>query len=189
MDHLGADRLIDPALTGMLLGIRRGLIEEMGAVSMSDFVLIDMAVIGFASAMRVQSMIGNTALVLESEMFGQPTLGEVAEGSAIGQRISAGWQSRSTLRGCGRRCCRWRSGFLGWRRRRSPDFGGNGGSPVWRLSAHADHRAVGAGRARRSTSDHAYPRSDGCRFPRDGRRGCRLFGSARRYHDRVVAMV
>lgn len=28
MDHLGAHRLLDPATTGMLLGIRRGLMEE-----------------------------------------------------------------------------------------------------------------------------------------------------------------
>ena len=74
MDHLGADRLIDPPLTGMLLAIRRGLIEEMNAASMADYVLIDMAVIAFANAMRVQSMIGNTSLIIESEMFGQPTL-------------------------------------------------------------------------------------------------------------------
>ena len=74
MDHIGADRLIDPALTGMLLAIRRGLIEEAGAVSMSDYLLVDMAVIAFANAMRVQSIIGNTALVLESEMFCQPSL-------------------------------------------------------------------------------------------------------------------
>ena len=74
MDHLGADRLIDPPLTGMLLAIRRGLIEEMNAASMADYVLIDMAVIAFANAMRVQSIIGNTSLIIESEMFGQPTL-------------------------------------------------------------------------------------------------------------------
>lgn len=74
MDHLGADRLIDPALTGMLLAIRRGLIEEMNAASMADYVLVDMAVIAFANAMRIQSTIGNTALIIEGEMFGQPTL-------------------------------------------------------------------------------------------------------------------
>ena len=74
MDHLGADRLVDPALTGMLLGIRRGLIEETQASSMSDYVLVDMVVIAFANAMRVQSVIGNTALSIECEMFGQPTL-------------------------------------------------------------------------------------------------------------------
>ena len=52
MAHLGADRLIDPPLTGMLLAIRRGLIEEMNAASMADYVLVDMAVIAFANAMR-----------------------------------------------------------------------------------------------------------------------------------------
>jgi hypothetical protein len=31
-------------------------------------------VIAFANTMRIQSMIGNTALILESEMFCQPTL-------------------------------------------------------------------------------------------------------------------
>ena len=74
MDHLGADRLIDPPLTGTLLTIRRGLIEEMNASSMADYVLIDMAVIAFANAMRVQSIVGNTSLIIECEMFGQPTL-------------------------------------------------------------------------------------------------------------------
>ena len=40
MDHLGADRLIDPPLTGMLLAIRRGPIEEMNAASMADYALM-----------------------------------------------------------------------------------------------------------------------------------------------------
>jgi len=74
MEHMGADRLIDPATTGMLLAIRRGLIEETGAATIGDYVLIDMAVIAFASAMRLQSIVGNAALIIESEMFGQPSL-------------------------------------------------------------------------------------------------------------------
>jgi hypothetical protein len=74
MDHLGAARLLDPATTGMLLAIRRGLIAETNATSMSEYVLIDMAVVAFANAMRVQSIVGNTALLIEGEMFGQPTL-------------------------------------------------------------------------------------------------------------------
>jgi hypothetical protein len=41
---------------------------------MADYVLIDMAVIAFANAMRVQSIIGDTSLIVESELFGQPTL-------------------------------------------------------------------------------------------------------------------
>ena len=74
MDQLGADRLLDAPTAGMLLAIRRGLIEETNAASASELVLIDMAVIDFANAMRLQAVVGNTALIIESEMFGQPTL-------------------------------------------------------------------------------------------------------------------
>ncbi len=74
MDHLGAARLLDPATTGMLLAIRRGLIEENNATSIAQYVLIDMAVIAFANAMRLQSIVGNTSLIIEGELFGQPTL-------------------------------------------------------------------------------------------------------------------
>jgi hypothetical protein len=74
MDQLGADRLLDAPTAGMLLAIRRGLIEETSASSASELVLIDMAVIAYANAMRLQSMIGNTSLLIEMEMFGQPTL-------------------------------------------------------------------------------------------------------------------
>ena len=96
MDHLGADRLIDPALTGMLLAIRRGLIEEVKAVSMADDVLIDMAVIAFANAMRIQSIIGNTALIIESEMFGQPTFEPGGRSnSAPDRRIFMDWLPKS----------------------------------------------------------------------------------------------
>jgi len=74
MDQLGADRLLDAPTAGKLLAIRRGLIEETKASSATELVLIDLAVIDFANAMRLQSMIGNTALIIEAEMFGQPTL-------------------------------------------------------------------------------------------------------------------
>ena len=74
MDHLGAARLLDPATTGMLLAIRRGLIEENNATSIAQYVLIDMAVIAIANAMRLQSIVGNTSLIIEGELFGQPTL-------------------------------------------------------------------------------------------------------------------
>jgi hypothetical protein len=74
MEQLGADRLLDAPMAGMLLAIRRELIEETNATSASELVLIDMAVIDFANAMRLQSMIGNTALIIETEMFGQRTL-------------------------------------------------------------------------------------------------------------------
>src|SRR5580704_14310500 len=55
MDHLGAE----------------GLLEETCATTVSEMVLIDMAVTAFANAMRVQSMVGNTSLIIEGEMFAQ----------------------------------------------------------------------------------------------------------------------
>jgi hypothetical protein len=74
IDQLGAFGLLDPATVGMLIAIRRGLFEETNASSARELVLIDMAVVAYANAMRLQAMIGNTALIIESEMFGQPTL-------------------------------------------------------------------------------------------------------------------
>jgi hypothetical protein len=43
IDQLGAFGLLDPALAGMLLAVRRGLIEETNAASTDELVLIDMA--------------------------------------------------------------------------------------------------------------------------------------------------
>ena len=74
IDQLGAFGLLDPAQMGMLLAIRRGLIEETNAASTDELVLIDIAMVAYANAMRLQAMIGNTALIIESEMFGQPML-------------------------------------------------------------------------------------------------------------------
>src|SRR5271168_1912348 len=74
IDQFGASGLLDPAMVGMLIAIRRGLFEETNASSARELALIDMAVVAYANAMRLQSMIGNTALIIESEMFGQPTL-------------------------------------------------------------------------------------------------------------------
>jgi hypothetical protein len=123
---LGADRLLDPATTGMLLAIRRGFIEETNAASTGEFVLIDMAVIAFANAMRVQSMIGNTSLILEAEMFGQPTLRAKWEKEYGGRRrTSRDWQSRSMCNGFGIGLCRWQSTFSGWREKPSRHSGGS----------------------------------------------------------------
>jgi hypothetical protein len=75
MDQLGAtDGLLDPPTAAMLLTIRRGLIEETQAQTVSEMALIDLAVIAFANAMRIQTVITNMALVIEREMFGQQSL-------------------------------------------------------------------------------------------------------------------
>jgi hypothetical protein len=74
MDQLGADKLLDAPTAGLLLAIRRGLIEETGAETASEMLLIDLAVIAHANAMRFQTMIANAALIIESEMFGQQSM-------------------------------------------------------------------------------------------------------------------
>jgi hypothetical protein len=74
LDQLGAYGLLDAPTAAMLLAIRAGLIEETNATSASELALIDMAVLSQANAMRIQGIIGNVALILEAEMFGQPTL-------------------------------------------------------------------------------------------------------------------
>jgi hypothetical protein len=74
MDQLGADRLLDAPTAGLLLAIRRGLIEETGAETASEMALIDLAVIAHANAMRIQTMIGNAALIIESDLFGQQSM-------------------------------------------------------------------------------------------------------------------
>jgi hypothetical protein len=58
----------------MLLAICRGVIEESGAMTTSEVVLIDMAATASANVMRVQLIVGNTSLLIEAELFGQPSL-------------------------------------------------------------------------------------------------------------------
>jgi hypothetical protein len=74
MDQLGADALIDAQTAGMLLALRVNLVEDAKATSAADYMLIDMAVIAHANAIRVQRLINNTALLIEAEMFGQAPL-------------------------------------------------------------------------------------------------------------------
>jgi hypothetical protein len=71
---MSADRLIGPATTGMLLGIRRGVLEKTRAATIGEYILVDMALFAVANAMRLQSIGGNTALIIENELFDQPSL-------------------------------------------------------------------------------------------------------------------
>jgi hypothetical protein len=79
--------------TGVLLALRRGLMEETGAATIGEMMLIDMA------AMRVQAMIGNMALLIEAEMFGQRTLrADWKEARGGGERRDQGPSRRGVCR-------------------------------------------------------------------------------------------
>ena len=64
MVHLAAHRLLDPATTGTVLAVQGALIEEAGAATTSETMLIDMAVVVFTNSIRVRSMVGNTSLLI-----------------------------------------------------------------------------------------------------------------------------
>jgi hypothetical protein len=71
LKRLGAGRFLDPELHTVLLGLRQGLLEDLGAsVTHADLMLIDMAILDYYNALRVQNLIGDAALKLEHEYFG-----------------------------------------------------------------------------------------------------------------------
>ena len=80
IDRLGAERYLDPELMATLLVLRRRLIDEYGAESAADLMLIDVAVLAYHHTLRVNGWIGNLAGEIESEFFGTDGLGVVVDG-------------------------------------------------------------------------------------------------------------
>lgn len=74
IDLLGGEMLVDAETAGVILAIRRGLIEELKVSTASDYMLIDLALANYANAFRLQRMAGNTAMLIEAEFFGQEPL-------------------------------------------------------------------------------------------------------------------
>ena len=75
LERLGAERYLDPQLMATLLVLRRRLIDEHGATTAAELMLLDLAVISYYHTLRVNGWIGNFAALLESEFFGQEGLG------------------------------------------------------------------------------------------------------------------
>jgi len=80
IDRLGAERHLDPELMATLLVLRRRLIDEYGAESAADLMLIDVAVLAYHHTLRVNGWIGNLATEVESEFFGTEGLSVVVDG-------------------------------------------------------------------------------------------------------------
>lgn len=70
IEQLGAQRYLDPTTMATLGYLRRQLLEEFDARTTAEAMLVDLAVLGYYNAMRVQGWIGNLALLLEHEAFG-----------------------------------------------------------------------------------------------------------------------
>jgi hypothetical protein len=71
---LGIQRVLDPKLMATLWQLRQGLIAEYGAESPGMTMAIDLAVMAYANALRVQSWIGDLALSIGGELFGEDSL-------------------------------------------------------------------------------------------------------------------
>jgi hypothetical protein len=74
IDRLGGERYVDPELIAALLVLRRKLIDEYGADSGADLMLIDMALISYYHALRIGGWVGNFAILIEAEFFGRQGL-------------------------------------------------------------------------------------------------------------------
>jgi hypothetical protein len=69
IDRLGAERYLDPPLMAALLVLRRGLIDDHGATTAAELMLIDSAVLAFYHQLRINGWIGDLAAQVEFEFF------------------------------------------------------------------------------------------------------------------------
>lgn len=69
--ELGAQRLLHPEMIATLLTLRQSLLADLKATTAADMMLVDLAILGYYNALRVQGWIGNLSLWIEHELFGQ----------------------------------------------------------------------------------------------------------------------
>ena len=69
IEHLGAERFLEPELMAVLVQLRRGLVgtEEENA---SEAMAADLAVMSYYNSLRLQQWIGDLAIDIEREFFG-----------------------------------------------------------------------------------------------------------------------
>jgi len=74
IDRLGAERHLDPELTSVIWNLRQGIIAQYEPVTLQEMMLIDLGVIAYYHALRINGWIGNLAALVEHEFFGQSGL-------------------------------------------------------------------------------------------------------------------
>jgi hypothetical protein len=74
LERLGAERFLDPQLMATLWQLRQGLLEEYGAASPTVTMFVDLALMAYANALRVQGRMGDLALVIVHELFAEDSL-------------------------------------------------------------------------------------------------------------------
>lgn len=74
IERLGAELYLDPELIATLWQQRQGLLEEYKVESPAEMMLADLTVLAYYNGLRAQGWIGNLALLIEHEFFGQESL-------------------------------------------------------------------------------------------------------------------
>ena len=70
IERLGAERYLDPELMAVLWGLRQGLRAE-GTGTAAEAMLVDLTVIAYHRALRLQGWAGNLEGLVEAEFFGE----------------------------------------------------------------------------------------------------------------------
>ena len=86
LDRLGAERYLDPPLMAVLLTLRRRLVEEHGAGTAAELMMVDMTVLSYYHALRTTGWIGDLSQWLEAEFFRKGSLGVRMHEFGEGQR-------------------------------------------------------------------------------------------------------
>jgi hypothetical protein len=89
IDRLGADHYLDPELMAALLILRRRLIDEFGAESAVDIMLIDVAILSYYHTLRINGWIGNVSTMLEDDFFRKEGLSVIVDG-----RSQSAWNTK-----------------------------------------------------------------------------------------------
>jgi hypothetical protein len=74
LERLGAERFLDPQLMATLWQLRQVLLEEYGTASLAMAMVIDLAVMSYYNALRIQGWIGDLSLSIEHELFAEEPL-------------------------------------------------------------------------------------------------------------------
>ncbi len=70
MQQLGAETCLDPSLAATLLHLRQRVIDEWRINGAAELMLLDLALLAYRNALRVQGWVENLALLIEAECFG-----------------------------------------------------------------------------------------------------------------------
>jgi hypothetical protein len=72
--RLGGERFLDPETVAVLLQLQQDLMDQYGTASPAMTMVIDLAVMAYYNALRVEGWIGDLALVIEQELFAEDAL-------------------------------------------------------------------------------------------------------------------